>query len=112
LTKGVFFAILKLMKITTSTLENGKWVESVTEFTPSPELEEMMKAVAEEEKITRPKNRAGLSTSWCSEDRRYNMGLERDDECVFRCFPADGECSCGIEKHHVHCKHGFVTQIG
>lgn len=25
----------------------------------------------------------------------------------------DGECDCGIEKHHYHCPHcGGVTQIG
>jgi len=31
----------------------------------------------------------------------------------FLCYPGDGECSCGIFKHHVHCKLcGGVSQIG
>jgi hypothetical protein len=43
-----------------------------------------------------------LSSDWCS------CGHE-----VFHSYPQDGECSCGIYKHHVHCATcGCVSQIG
>lgn len=35
------------------------------------------------------------------------------EESEFLCYPEDGVCTCGIHKHHVHCKHcGGVSQIG
>ena len=30
----------------------------------------------------------------------------------FLCYPEDGECPCGMEKHHVHCVCGGIYQIG
>jgi hypothetical protein len=31
----------------------------------------------------------------------------------FLCYPEDGCCSCGVKKHHVHCKNcGGITQVG
>jgi hypothetical protein len=42
-----------------------------------------------------------LSSFWC--------------ECEvseFLCYPADGECTCGVHKHHVHCTCGGVSQVG
>jgi len=30
----------------------------------------------------------------------------------FHSYPGDHECACGIDKHHVHCMCGGVTQIG
>ena len=31
----------------------------------------------------------------------------------FGCYPEDGVCTCGIHKHHVHCKNcGGVSQVG
>jgi hypothetical protein len=30
----------------------------------------------------------------------------------FRCYPGDGECECGMHKHHVHGTCGHVTQVG
>lgn len=30
----------------------------------------------------------------------------------FLCYPEDGQCVCGIHKHHVHCVCGKVMQIG
>jgi hypothetical protein len=34
------------------------------------------------------------------------------DPCTFFSYPQDGECACGVFKHHVHCQHGFVIQVG
>ena len=43
-----------------------------------------------------------LIPEWCE--------CERSE---FLCYPGDGECSCGILKHHVHCKNcGGVSQVG
>lgn len=43
-----------------------------------------------------------LSSKWCE--------CEKPE---FLCYPEDGECPCGIHKHHVHCsKCGSVSQIG
>ena len=31
----------------------------------------------------------------------------------FLCYPEDGQCSCGVYKHHVHCKQcGGISQVG
>ena len=35
------------------------------------------------------------------------------DKSTFGSYPQDGECSCGMHKHHVHCgKCGKISQIG
>ena len=35
------------------------------------------------------------------------------DKPEFLCYPEDGECPCGIYKHHVHCRScGAVLQVG
>ena len=34
------------------------------------------------------------------------------DDSTFLCYPQDGECSCGMFKHHVHCACGGISQIG
>ena len=46
-----------------------------------------------------------LSSEWCSVG---NGG----DECQFHSYPGDGQCSCGVYKHHVHCWHGGIIQVG
>ena len=43
-----------------------------------------------------------LSPEWCE--------CGPDEE--FLCYPEDGECTCGIYKHHVHCTCGKVSQVG
>jgi len=44
-----------------------------------------------------------LKNEWC----------ECGKNSEFLCYPDDGECTCGIEKHHIHCKTcGGVSQIG
>jgi hypothetical protein len=30
----------------------------------------------------------------------------------FLCYPEDDGCSCGMAKHHVHCKCGGILQVG
>ena len=43
-----------------------------------------------------------LESGWC-----------RCEKSEFLCYPEDGACSCGIHKHHVHCKKcGGVSQVG
>lgn len=42
-----------------------------------------------------------LSSDWC--------------ECKkpeFSSYPEDGQCRCGMHKHHVHCVCGKISQIG
>jgi len=35
------------------------------------------------------------------------------DEPTFGSYPQDGECNCGMHKHHVHCGTcGKISQIG
>ena len=35
------------------------------------------------------------------------------DNPTFGSYPQDGECDCGMHKHHVHCGNcGKITQIG
>lgn len=46
-----------------------------------------------------------LRPEWCQQDK-HNIDTE------FHSFPEDGECSCGVHKHHVHCTHGGIIQIG
>jgi len=42
-------------------------------------------------------------TDWC----------ECGDKETFGSYPEDGQCICGIYKHHVHCGTcGGITQIG
>lgn len=37
----------------------------------------------------------------------------RCKESTFGSYPQDGECNCGVYKHHVHCgKCGKISQIG
>lgn len=50
---------------------------------------------------------------------RAEKGFLKSEWCMcadggeFFCYPEDGVCSCGIYKHHVHCKKcGGVMQIG
>ena len=44
-----------------------------------------------------------LVPTWCT--------CDWDSE--FLCYPDDGECVCGVWKHHVHCKKcGGISQVG
>lgn len=45
-----------------------------------------------------------LKPDWCTEDH--------DESNDFLCYPGDGECPCETWKHHVHCGHGLIIQIG
>ena len=29
-------------------------------------------------------------------------------DCEFNSYPQDGQCNCGVFKHHVHCQHGYL----
>jgi len=45
-----------------------------------------------------------LEATWCTAE---------DHEQEFLCYPEDGECPCGVYKHHVHCANcGGVSQVG
>lgn len=44
-----------------------------------------------------------LSAEWCKCGELETFG----------CYPDDGECTCGVHKHHVHCGTcGKVSQVG
>jgi hypothetical protein len=43
-----------------------------------------------------------LKGNWC----------ECGDKFEFLAYPEDGECSCGVHKHHVHCACGAISQVG
>ncbi len=47
------------------------------------------------------KHSGKLTSNWCE--------CGQDE---FLCYPQDGACPCGIQKHHVHCTCGGVSQIG
>jgi len=43
-----------------------------------------------------------LISEWC-----------KCENSEFLCYPEDGCCSCGVYKHHVHCKNcGGISQVG
>lgn len=43
-----------------------------------------------------------LTSEWCKCGERWE----------FLCYPEDGECTCGVYKHHVHCVCGKISQVG
>ena len=47
------------------------------------------------------KSKSHLNTDWCDCKKEK-----------FSSYPQDGECSCGMYKHHVHCVCGSIMQIG
>ena len=42
---------------------------------------------------------------WCENQAK-------NGNCEFDLYSEDGQCNCGVFKHHVHCKHGYVIQVG
>jgi hypothetical protein len=52
--------------------------------------------------IITAKQRLVLKSKWC------DCGNSE-----FHSYPEDGECKCGMYKHHVHCKNcGGIMQVG
>ena len=48
-----------------------------------------------------------------AEDKWYDENMCQCDEPTFGHYPQDGECNCGMYKHHVHCGTcGRISQIG
>jgi len=45
----------------------------------------------------------GLLDNWCPND---------DCKAEFMSYPEDGECACGVHKHHVHNTCGAIHQVG
>lgn len=43
---------------------------------------------------------------------RYKPEWCKQKDCEFHSYPQDGQCVCGVWKHHVHCQHGNIIQIG
>jgi len=44
--------------------------------------------------------------------RSYVGDWCKQDDCEFQSYPEDGQCVCGVYKHHVHCQHGYIIQVG
>ena len=58
-----------------------------------------------------------LINRWCPMGGRHMVptpdGDIRPRECSLEIFKDDGECTCGVWKHHWHCEQcGKVTQVG
>lgn len=87
-----------------------------------PDIE--IRLVTDEERVETPEQREArliqhgqdfpLRPEWCSGKGGTctQCGLESDAGQEFRCYPGDGECRCGLNKHHVHGQCGRVTQVG
>ena len=41
-----------------------------------------------------------------------NEWCDCGEDTGFRCYPEDGQCECGMHKHHVHNQCGHVVQVG
>ena len=54
--------------------------------------------IRETTKNVRAKN---FSQNWCE-----------CENSEFLVYTEDGECSCGVYKHHVHCTCGKISQVG
>ena len=49
------------------------------------------------------RERQDARSGWCS----------CSEDATFGGYPKDGECDCGIYKHHIHCgRCGKIVQIG
>lgn len=55
-----------------------------------------------EARILADAHKLPLVSDWC----------DCGEDTGFRCYPGDGECACGVFKHHVHGQCGHVVQIG
>ncbi len=68
-----------------------------------------IRLVEDEDRMSRLQERApnGFLWRWFLKREWCQCGKEE-----FFCYPDDGECPCGIIKHHVHCTCGGVSQIG
>jgi hypothetical protein len=62
---------------------------------------DLQRAVDETEARMRP--RFQYKPEWCD---------HKGAGCEFHSYPADGQCVCGVFKHHVHCQHGGIIQVG
>ncbi len=60
-------------------------------------VKEEIKGTVSREQLKTPKR----VDQWC------NCGNPQ-----YESYPQDGQCNCGIQKHHVHCQCGGVMQIG
>lgn len=96
------------------TWEEYDWGTGTTKkevITLSPKVEAEIKQIQKLEEAADARarkngfNADGLCAAWCRED-------EHNELTQFRCYPQYDECSCGIRKEHVHCGHGYVTQVG
>lgn len=94
---------------TMKTLENGEWKSE--EITLSEEASARVREVqrqgqiADDEARARGFNADGLCGAWCKE-------RHESPEQEFVSFADDGRCSCGVNKHHYHCEHGYISQVG
>jgi hypothetical protein len=67
-------------------------------------------------KIVKDSTKDGGPGSSMKDIKRKKIILIQDwCECGnpdFLCYPEDDGCSCGMAKHHVHCKCGGILQVG
>jgi len=57
-----------------------------------------------------------LGATWITREAQAEVELRHNwCECgkdEFHSYPEDGQCVCGMHKHHVHCTCGGVMQVG
>jgi hypothetical protein len=87
-----------------NTHNEGAIRESKSPYAKQFELKEknVNKAINKMHKLPRPTEPMALIPEWCM----------CGNAAEFLCYPEDGECSCGVNKHHVHCKCGRISQVG
>ena len=50
---------------------------------------------------------------WCKCFEDDHLRSRKTNGLITEDFSDDGQCSCGVNKHHYHCSHcGLITQIG
>lgn len=54
--------------------------------------------------LERRKRERKFYGDWCDE-KEHNRDLDGP-------MTGDGQCICGVHKHHVHCEHGYIIQVG
>ena len=86
--------------------KNGKIILSVTEFGKKKTEEVDINCIYCEGK-------GEITEDYLKEIQEGDKIWCECDEPTFGGYPQDGQCSCGVYKHHVHCGIcGKITQIG
>ena len=56
--------------------------------------------------LDQPARKTFLRPEWCPHDGGHDW---RNDKIM---MVPDNSCRCGVVKHHAHCMHGYLVQVG